>query len=354
MAESRRQRILAAIVEQYIATGEPVGSKALLDKLDVSVSSATIRNDMAALTKLGYIYQPHTSAGRIPTQSGYRYYVDHLMQVRELGETERRRIEAGVDAHSGDPDELLKTAEEALVSFTNFASISTTPSDENATIRNIEMVQVSSRIAMVVLLTSTGVLKSKACRTDVEITPDLVETFHNIVTEYFLGKPLTDVSVAFIQTLVASLGAKALPMSAPLVAIADLVSEASQTQVRLGGQSKLLDYKDYEGNSSELMNFLHREEPLNLLLEDGSQDRGAGIEVRIGSENRFKELSNSTTIISRYRIGGGATGAIGIIGPTRMDYSKIISGLKYLSDIVSAVLSDVYEEDNSTNEESDR
>ncbi|HPZ00209.1 MAG TPA: heat-inducible transcriptional repressor HrcA, partial [Clostridiales bacterium] len=353
MAESRRQRILAAIVEQYVATGEPVGSKALLDKLDVSVSSATIRNDMAALTKLGYIYQPHTSAGRIPTQSGYRYYVDHLMQVRELGETERRRIEAGVDARSGDPEELLKTAEEALVSFTNFASISTTPSDENATIRNIEMVQVSSRIAMVVLLTSTGILKSKACRTDVEITPAFVDTFHQIVDRYFRGKPLTEISLPFIQTLVASLGAAALSLSAPLIVIADLVSEACQTQVRLGGQNKLLGYKDYEGNSTELMNFLHQEEPLNLLLEDSKPSGPAGIEIRIGSENHFKELANSTTIISRYRIGGGATGAIGIIGPTRMDYPKIISGLKYLSDIVSSVLSEVYEEDNSTNDEQD-
>lgn len=350
MAETRRQKILAAIVEQYIATGEPVGSKALLDKLDVSVSSATIRNDMAALTQMGFIYQPHTSAGRIPTQSGYRYYVDNLMRVRELGETERRHIEAGVDSRSGDPEALLKTAGEALVSFTNFASISTAPSDEHATIRNIEMVQISPRVAMVVLLTSTGILKSKACRADVEITADVVDTFHSIVREHFIGKSLADIGTVFIQTIVASLGAKALAMSAPLVTIADLVNEASQTQIHLGGQNKLLDYKDYEDNSGELINFLHREEPLSMLLED-NKSGSAGIEVRIGSENRYKELSNSTTIISRYKIGGGAMGAIGIIGPTRMDYSKMISGLQYLSDIISTVLSEVYEEDTPTNEE---
>lgn len=351
VAESRRQKILAAIVEQYIATGEPIGSKALLDKLDVTVSSATIRNDMAALTQMGFLYQPHTSAGRIPTQSGYRYYVDNLMRVRELGETERRRIEAGVDSRSGDPDALLKTAGEALVSFTNFASISTAPSDENATIRNIEMVQISPRVAMVVLLTSTGILKSKACRADVEITSDTLETFRTIVSDHFIGKPLSEISTVFIQTLVASLGAKALAMSAPLVTIADLVIDASRTQVHLDGQNKLLDYKDYEENSSELMSFLHREEPLNLLVDNLGQSKDTGIEIRIGSENRYKELSNSTTIISRYRIGGGAMGAIGIIGPTRMDYSKIVSGLTYLSDIVSALLSEVYEEDKPNNEE---
>ena len=350
MAETRRQKILAAIVEQYIETGEPVGSKALLDKLDVSVSSATIRNDMAALTKLGYIYQPHTSAGRIPTQSGYRYYVDNLMQVAELGEVDRRQIEASVDSRSGDPDALLEKAGEALVSFTNFAAISTTPSNENATIRNIEMVQISPRMAMVVMLTSTGLLKSKAFRSDVEITMDVVDTFRSIVEEHFLGKPLFDINTIMIQTLVASLGAKALAMSTPLVTIADLVGEASQTSVRLDGQSNLLDYKDLGDNPAELLNFLHRGEPLNMLVE-ASSSSDTDIEVRIGSENRYKELANSTTIISKYKIGDGATGAIGIIGPTRMNYSKIIPGLKYLSDVVSQILSEVYEEDSSNEEE---
>ena len=137
MLPTRRQQILAAIVEQYIETGEPVGSKALLSKLDINVSSATIRNDMAALTAQGLIYQPHTSAGRIPTQSGYRYYVDNLMKMEELGETDRRRIEAGVDERSGDPEALLTKAGEALVNFTNFAALSTTPSDEHAFILSL-------------------------------------------------------------------------------------------------------------------------------------------------------------------------------------------------------------------------
>lgn len=350
MAETRRQKILAAIVEQYIETGEPVGSKTLLSKLDVSVSSATIRNDMAALTKLGYIYQPHTSAGRIPTQNGYRYYVDNLMKEAELGDIDRRKIEAGVDSRSGDPDALLEKAGEALVSFTNFAAISTTPSNENATIRNIEMVQISPRMAMVVLLTSTGLLKSKAFRSDVEITQDVKDTFHTIVEQHFRGRPLVDIGTVMIQTLVASLGAKALAMSNPLATIADLVEEASQSSVRLDGQSNLLDYKDFGDNPSELLNFLHHGEPLNRLVE-ASENSDTDIEVRIGSENRFKELANSTTIISKYKIGDGATGAIGIIGPTRMNYSKIIPGLKYLSDIVSQVLSEVYEEDSSKHEE---
>jgi len=353
MAPNRRQKILAAIVEQYIETGEPVGSKALLDKLDISVSSATIRNDMAALTKMGYIYQPHTSAGRIPTQSGYRYYVDNLMKVAELGEGDRRRIEAGVDDRSGDPEALLTKAGEALTEFTNYAALSTTPSDENAVIKNIEMVPVAPKVAMVVLMTSTGILKSKACRTDVTISPDMKSVFDTVVSDEFVGKPLQDIGTVMIQTIVASLGAKALTMSPLLSAIADLAEEASQTEVNLSGQSSLLGYKEYENNLPELLQFLHQTGPLNMLVSSGEPDADTGIEVRIGSENRYKELSGSSTIISRYKIGDKATGAIGIIGPTRMNYSKLIPSIKYLSDIVSRILSDVYEEGMLPDEQHD-
>lgn len=346
MLPPRRQKILAAIVEQYIETGEPVGSKALMNREGLDVSSATIRNEMAALTDLGFISQPHTSAGRVPTQAGYRYYVDNLMQPEELEENERRRIEAGLDYRSGDPEQLLATAGEALVDFTNFAAISTTPSDEHAFIKNIEMVPVSTRMAMIVLLTSTGIIKSKACRTDVPITSELQDSFNEIAKNRFFGLPLADVNTVMIQTLVAGLGAKALSMSPLLVTIADLVESASVSEISLSGQSNLLGYKEYNDNAGQLLDFLHKEEPLSMLVSNVDND--SDIEIRIGSENRYKELENSSMIISRYRIGDNATGAIGVIGPTRMNYSKLIPSIKYLTDIVSRVLSDVYEEESSS------
>lgn len=349
MLPPRRQKILAAIIEQYIETGEPVGSKALLQNAGLNVSSATIRNEMAELTSLGFISQPHTSAGRVPTQYGYRYYVDNLMQPAELGENDRRRIEAGVDYRSGDPELLLETANEALVNLTNFAAISTTPSDENAYIRNIEMVPISPKQAMVVLLTSTGILKSKPCRTDVEIDANLRKTFIDVVDQNFLGQPLSSITTVKIQTIVASLGMNALSMSPLLVTIADLVEAASVSEINLKGQSNLLGYKEYDENAGQLLDFLHKEEPLGMLVSSAEGD--SDIEIRIGSENRYKELENSSMIISKYKIGNNATGAIGIIGPTRMNYSKLIPSIKYLTDIISKVLSDVYEEEETSSGE---
>ncbi|MBO7689835.1 MAG: hypothetical protein J6T14_03240, partial [Clostridia bacterium] len=187
------------------------------------------------------------------------------------------------------------------------------------------------------------------CRMDVTLTPDLKASFDELVKEHFNGVPLQDISTVKIQTLAASLGAKALSMSALLATIADLAEMASQADIRLEGKSNLLGYKEYSENLPALLKFLGDEEPLNMLVSSG-EGSGPGIEVRIGSENRFSELANSTTIIARYRIGDGATGAIGIIGPTRMNYSKLIPSIQYLSDIVSKVLSEVYEEDTLTNE----
>lgn len=337
----RKKIILATIVENYITTGEPVGSKAICNMLDMSVSSATVRNDMSDLSELGFLEQPHTSAGRVPTSLGYRYYIDNLMPYYELGQEERKNIDEKVDLKLGDPEQLLERAGEILVDFTNYASLSTTPADEYDIVKRVEMVQVSPKTAIIVLLTSKGILKSKACRTDVRITPDYIETFYSVVNQNFLGKLLTDIGTAMIQTLVASLGNKALAMSPLLVTLSELASDASQSEIILGGQSNLLNYREFESNAGELLNFLHRDEPLNQIISSTKSD----LDVLIGNENIYRELANSSMIISRYRISGNEGGSIGIIGPIRMDYKKLIPSIRYLTDIVGKLLSEVYEED---------
>lgn len=337
----RKNKILADIIEQYIATGEPVGSKTVCELFNMSVSSATVRNEMSELSEQGYLEQPHTSAGRIPTQKGYRYYIDNLMPLYELEDVDRRRIDACVNNRTNDPEQLLEKASEVLVDFTNCASLSTTLGDENAVIRRVEMVQISPKTAMIVLMTSTGILKSKACRTDVEITPDIIETFYAISAKNFIEKPLSDICTAMIQTLAASLGSKALAMSPLLVTLSDLANAASQSEIILGGQANLLGYRELEQNAGELLEFLHRGEPLNQIIASIKND----LDVRIGSENNYKELKNSSMIISRYMIGDREGGSIGIIGPTRLNYSRLIPSIKYLTGIVGRLLSEVYEED---------
>ncbi len=340
----RKQKILGAIVEQYIKTGEPVGSKALLDALDFSVSSATVRNEMAELVSLGYLEQPHTSAGRIPTNEGYRYYVDHIMVNSSVDESVRRRIEAGIHSAGGDPEKLIEKAGAVLAELTDCAAVSTTPSGEGAFIKRIEAVPVGTHTAMIVLLTSTGVLKSKVCRSDTDLNASVIEKFYNVVKSSFLGIPLDSVDTAMMQTLVASLGADVFTLMPLMTVVSDLAQDALRTEIVLGGQSNLLHYSNYYGSSAyELLEFLRRGEPLSKLLASVSSDDG--VEVRIGSENPYKQLMKSSVIVSNYNIDGSKRGSIGIIGPTRIDYAKLIPSVKFLTNLVGELLTKTFNEE---------
>lgn len=337
----RRERILAAVVERYIATGEPVGSKTLLDYLRIPVSSATIRNEMAELSRLGFLEQPHTSAGRIPSEMGYRYYVDRLMNRYELPLNEKRLIEARLSTAGGDPQQILEQAGQVLAELTNCAVVSTTPCDDHAVIRRVELVPIGTRTVMMVMLSSSGIVKSRVCRLDCEINLELIETFYNIVSHHFIGKSADEVSIALIQTLALSLGSKSLQMTPLLVTLSDLAQLTEQTQLLLEGQSNLLNYTDYS-NAYELMEFLRQSQPLASLIMHRKTDGDAN--VLIGKENQFRELQDSSVIYSHYSVSGKESGALGLIGPTRIDYARLIPSLKYLTEIVGNIMSDTLED----------
>lgn len=337
----RKEKILAAVIEHYIATGEPVGSKTLLEFLNIPVSSATIRNEMAELSRLGLLEQPHTSAGRIPSQSGYRYYVDRLMNRYELPLNEKRLIEARLSTAGGEPQQILEQAGQVLAEITNCAVVSTTPCDDNAVIRRVELLPLGTRTVMMVMLSSSGILKSRVCRTDSELNMELIETFYNIVSQHFIGKSASEVSMALIQTLALSLGSKSLAISPLLVTLADLAQLTEQTQLLLEGQSNLLNYSDYP-NAYELLEFLRRSDPLTNLFSNHKSQGDAS--VLIGKENLFRELQESSVIFSNYSVSGKESGTLGIIGPTRIDYARLIPSLKYLTEIVGNIMSDTLED----------
>ena len=339
----RKNKILAAIVEKYIQTGEPVGSKNLLDSLGFSVSSATVRNEMAELAEMGYLEQPHTSAGRIPSTQGYRYYVENLMTAYEMSPAEKKLIDIKLRETTGEPHAVLERAGNIIADISKCAAISTTPADSEAVIKRIELVPIGTHTAMIVMLTSFGILKTRVIRTDSEITLDIAETFYNIVKANFLGKPACDITIAKIQTLALSLGDKALAMTPLLVTLSDLSRMTEKTELLLEGQTNLLNHKEYETNAYELMEFLRRSEPINRIF---SHDKHSSVtpSVLIGKEHLYRELQNSTMIFSRYSIGGRQSGTLGIVGPTRIDYARLIPSIKYLSDVVGIILSDNMED----------
>lgn len=336
----RKELILAAIVEQYIKTGEPIGSKMLMNSLPISVSSATIRNEMSELAEMGLLEQPHTSSGRIPSQAGYRYYIDHLMSKYELSEEEKSTIKHELEKAADNPDKLLEKAGETLAKITNCAALATTPTAEEATVRRIEMLPVAPKLAMIVMMTSSGILKNGICRTDTEITPEMVDNFYKIVSQYFIGKPVSDIGTVMIQTLVASLGNSALSMSPFFVVLADIAASAVQSEIHLLGEQNLLHHRELGDSIFETLQFLDENEKLSRAVATKKKD----LNVTIGKENMFRQLENTSMIVARYNIQGHDGGAVGIIGPTRLDYAKLIPKVKYLTDIVSELLTDTFKQ----------
>lgn len=336
----RKQKILSIIIERYIATGEPVGSKAICADMGNTVSSATIRNDMSDLVEIGFLEQPHTSAGRIPSEAGYRYYVDNLMTSYELGLDEQERIKIWLQSFSGEPDKLLEKAGSILAELTNCVAISSSPADSEAFIRRIELVPLSDHTAMIVLLATSGILKSAVVRSDTSINVDVAEVFYNIAQTYFTGRNVSDITVTFIQTLVASLGDKVFIMSPFLCAIADLCEAVKTTQLHLKGQNNILNHSELSQDAFSIMDFLHRGTPLESMLNNQKKT----LNVSIGSENAYRELKNSTTIFSKYSVGDRDSGSIGIIGPTRLDYARLIPSIRYLANVIGTMLTETLDE----------
>jgi heat-inducible transcriptional repressor len=338
----RKRKILAAVVELYIATGEPVGSKSLCDTLDFQVSSATVRNEMSELSAMGLLEQPHTSAGRVPSQKGYRVYVDSLMKRRPISQEEKQYLDSMILPSAYDPEKLLEGVAKVLASMTKYAAVSTTPSGEDGVIRAIQLVQTSRRTAMVILMTSAGTMKSRVFHCDFDLTPEILRVFFRLLNEKLAGKPVISVTPAYMQILAASLGDMAMMMSSALMAVAEAARDSARSDVCLNGEVNLLIYPEFgQDEIRRIVDFLSRPADLCRLLSQGNQS----LKVLIGLESNRPELQDSSVIVSRYSIGNRDAGAIAVIGPTRMDYAKIITNMEYLSGSVGRMLTELMDLD---------
>ena len=334
----RKQKILSAVIEAYIRTGEPVGSKMVVELLDNAVSSATVRNEMADLSAMGYLDQPHTSAGRVPTATAFRLYIDKLMRRRPLNEEARRDIDEALSGSASDPERLMGEVSEALAAATGCAAVTTTPGQQGAVIRRIEILRVSPRAAALLMMTSSGVLRSRVCRFDFDVDTGVLQMLGKALADCFGGHTRTEVGLPQIQGVLVSLGENGLTCAPALTAFYELVQESAEAEVLLSGQLNLLRHPDYElERARSLLDFLTRRD----LLADMLTAHSGGLRVVLGSESLRPELNGSSIIVTRYRLGGGGDGSIGIIGPLRMDYAAAIPRLEYFAKTVGRLLSEL-------------
>lgn len=342
---SRKEKILSSVVEGYISDGCPVGSKAICEELQVS--SATVRNEMSELCELGFLEQKHTSSGRIPSAKGYRYYVDNLIAYTPLSDEECIRIEQEITRDANTPEQVVAKASTMLAELTGCATVFTTPTTEDSQIQKVELIPASKRTAILVLLTSAGVLKNCVCRIDIEIDDIVKENFQNIVDQYFIGNSVTELNPELLEQIITGLNSDNYAITPLLSALYALSKDAGESKTVVENQTNLLARVDESENMLELLKFLKGREQTSQLVSYQSTGDNDMLSILIGGENYFSEMANSSMILARYAFGSREVGTLGIIGSTRIDYAKLVPNVKYLTELVGKVISEKFEDNDS-------
>ncbi len=330
---ARKKRILSAIVESYVKTGEPVGSKTLISEAGLKVSSATVRNDMADLTERGYLVQPHTSAGRVPTQRGYRFYVDNALTVKPVSEQGRIYISETLAQGADSPENVLQNAANLLTRLTDCIAFATTPNGEESRVRKISFVPTGAHSAMAVLIASNGVIKTKLFRCEFLITPEILTVFDNALNEVFAGVRLSAINRPFIQTAAAGFGDLSLLLPSALIAVKDASDLAREVSVYHSGLGLLAG----DAQADRILTFLQNRHDVAATLERLPLDTA----VTIGRENSRVELAYSAVVSARYRIDNSPAGVLAVVGPLRMDYAKMLAVLDCAGSCVSELLNEM-------------
>ena len=327
----RKQRILSAIVELYNETGEPVGSKRLMEVLPDDVSSATIRNEMAQLAEQGFLEQPHTSAGRIPSPMGYRYYIDHLLPLRELSLGERARLEAELRARAREPERLLENAGKLLAQLSACAALCVPTAGAEICVKRVEIAPLGRHMAMLALQASNGAVKSKVVRTETPLSPAALEVFVNITREHMLNLRLDAFTQASVQSLAVLAGSYMLAVAPLLIGVAELAEEAASREVLVGEHN--LHHHQLQSNTASMLQHLQHA----LLQQELTQLSPAQVKMLPGSA-LGSGLQGITMLVSPYAIGEHTGGLLGVIGPLRMDYAKIIPNLRFVAALLGNML----------------
>ena len=326
----RKEKILSSVVRDFAKSGEPVGSKAIAE--EIGVSSATVRNEMAELIELGLLEQPHTSAGRIPSQRGYREYVDHLMRVPVLREEEERWFTSMLARSAYEPERLLLSVCRLLSSVTRYAAAVTTPSGMTARVKAVQFVQTSRRTAMLLLMSSAGTMKTRVFHCDFDLSGEILRVLFRLFNEKVTGKEVLEITPAFLQSMGASLGEMMVLAGSALQALLEAARDTAKTEVLTSGQMDLLLYPELEHR--QIMDFLERKEDVVSLL----RQKPGRVSILIGSESQRPELKNASFLISRYAVEEQDVGALALLGPTRMDYARLTAILQYLTKEVGQML----------------
>ena len=328
--DERKTKILDAIIRNYLETGEPVGSRTISKYTDLNLSSATIRNEMADLEELGYIMQPHTSAGRIPSDKGYRLYVDMLMEEKEqeLNEMQEQMLDK-----ADRMEQLLRQAARVLASNTNYATMVSTPMSNSNKIKFIQLSMVDEEQVIAVIVLGGNVIKNKIINVGEPLSNENLLKLNMLLNTTLNGMSIEEINLGLIARLKEQAGIHSSVISNVLDAVADAIQVEEDMQIYTSGATNIFKYPELSDNQSaqEIINaFEEKQQLTELVTQTLAQEDNTGIQVYIGDETPVQTMKDCSVVTATYELGDGMKGTIGIIGPKRMDYEHVLKSMKRL------------------------
>ena len=322
--DERKMKILQAIIRNYLETGEPVGSRTISKYTDLNLSSATIRNEMADLEELGYIVQPHTSAGRIPSDKGYRLYVDHMMEEKEREVEELREL---LLEREDKMDHLLKQVAKVLAQNTNYATMISAPQIHRSKVKFIQLSRVDINQLLAVMI------KNNILSVEDALDDETLLKLNILLNTYLNGLSLEEINLSMITAMKQQAGIHSSIVGNVIDAVAEAIKADEDLEIYTSGANNILKYPELADNqkASELINTFEEKQLLNELVVDRlSDENNTGIQIYIGDETPVKTMKDCSVVTATYELEEGMKGTIGIIGPKRMDYDKVVGTLKTL------------------------
>ncbi len=329
--DERKKLILQAIVEDYISTAEPVGSRSVSKRPELNLSAATIRNEMGDLEEMGLLVQPHTSAGRVPSTLGYRLYVDSLMKKYEMTANEIEVMESAMLLKMRELDKIVKDVSAAFSKVTNLPTVAFLPKAYSAAIKSIKLVKVDEESVMLIISAGEGLIKNKLLNLTKSVSEEDLDGINEILNKNLSGLTISEIGLENVLNVKEAVGENAELLSEVLSLVKEAADEAGTGEVFMEGATNILRFPEYSkvDKIKEIFDLFEDKEHLGEVIKLNAKD--SDVKILIGDENNLPELKDNSVIISPYRINDGLTGFIGVIGPVRMDYSRIVSSLEYFS-----------------------
>lgn len=328
MLDNRKKKILQAVVDEYINTAEPVSSGTLVKKYNLEYSSATVRNELADLENSGYLDKTHTSSGRVPSEKGYRFYVDELIKDDNISLEEIKYIQSKLGTKVNEIEELTKIATTTLSEITHYTTVAIGPKTDMQIIQEIKFVLLGTRMLMVVIITDSGLVKETIIKYDEDITESQVETLNSLFNSKLKGKLLSKIDKPMEEYILSEI-TYSVDVIKPIIEQINKIVEAEEN-IYLEGKNKSFELPEFK-SLEVVKNFVNILDEKDLMIDVLNSGFAKDINVYIGDENDNEQLKDFSIVTFKHSVGDKELGTIGIIGPKRMNYSKVISVMKYIS-----------------------